>query len=211
MTGNMDDIRKAYEGRLPQPIGKHKFFSVLIPLVTVENRVNLLFEVRSRSMESQPGEVCFPGGNMDKGETPLQCALRETHEEIGVSSDKIRLIGPGDVLYGYANYTLFTYMGVIDYADYEKATLNREEVEEVFLIPLEKFEKYPPEVYRENIFTEIDDNFPYEKIGIDESYQWRVGEWDIPIYDIDGRIIWGLTARITKNMVDFLKSKRYFK
>lgn len=200
----LDDIRKVYRNRQPLPIGKHRYFSVLVPVVEKDGRLHLLFEVRARAMESQPGEICFPGGNVDPGETPADCALRETLEEIGIPPEKVELIGPGDILYGYANYTLYTYMGIISYDDYKQARLAPEEVDEVFLVPLQAFKDHPPQIQKENIYTEISDDFPFEKIGIDENYPWRIGEWEIPIYDVEGRIIWGLTARITENMVRVL-------
>ena len=56
-------------------------------------------------MQSQPGEVCFPGGHVERGENPRDTALRETFEEIGVPIERIEVIGQGDTLYGYANYT----------------------------------------------------------------------------------------------------------
>lgn len=200
----LDDIRNIYKGRQPQPIGRHRYFSVLVPVVEKDGRLHLLFEVRARAMESQPGEICFPGGNVDPGEDPAHCALRETMEEIGIPSERVELIGPGDILYGYANYTLYTFMGIVSYEDYEKARLAPEEVDEIFLVPLEDFKESPPQVQTEKIYTEISEDFPFEKIGIDESYPWRVGQWDIPIYDVQGRIIWGLTARITENMIRVL-------
>lgn len=211
MNLTLETIRNIYKDWETKPIGKHKFFSVLIPFVEKEGRVNLLFEVRAKHMQSQPGEVCFPGGHVEKGENPAETALRETFEEIGIPAEQIELLGQGDTLYGYANYTLFTYMGVIPYEACQKAQLAREEVDEIFLVPVEEFIKHPPEVHSENIFTDIDESFPYDKVGIDKDYQWRVGNWQIPIYDIDGRIIWGLTARITENLMEILQRKNPFK
>lgn len=207
----LDFIRDIYKDWQSKPIGKHKFFSVLVPFVEKDGKVHLLFEVRAKNMQSQPGEICFPGGHVEKGENPADTALRETFEEIGIPETKIELLGQGDTLYGYANYTLFTYMGIISYEAYQKARLAEEEVDEIFLVPLEKFIENPPEVHSENIFTDIDENFPYDKVGIDRDYQWRVGNWQIPIYDIDGRIIWGLTARITENLIEILQRKKSFK
>ena len=201
----LDDIRNVYTGRQPRPIGRHRYFSVLVPVVEKDGQLHLLFEVRARIMESQPGEICFPGGHVEPGEDPGAAALRETMEEIGIPPEKVELIGPGDILYGYANYTLYTYMGIVAYEDVVKGQLAPEEVDEIFLVPLQFFYDNPPQVQREKIYTEISADFPFEKIGIDKSYPWRVGEWEIPIYDAGGRIIWGLTARITANMIRVLE------
>ena len=53
-------------------------FAVLAPLVRVDGETHLLFEVRALHMRRQPGEVCFPGGQIEEGETPLEAAVRET-------------------------------------------------------------------------------------------------------------------------------------
>lgn len=194
-------IEAVFTERKPEPIGKHRFFSVLIPFVERDGELCLLFETRAKTMESQPGEVCFPGGCVEPGEDPKDAALRETFEEIGIEPEKVKLIGPGNILYGYANYTLYTYIGFISWQDYLAAKLSEAEVDEIFLVKLSDFEKNPPKVFSEKVYTDIDRDFPYEKVGIGKDYAWRVGNWEIPIYDIDGRIIWGLTARITENLI----------
>ena len=205
MSYTLDTIRSRYKNWNARPIGRHFFFSVLVPFVEKDGKLHLLFEVRAKNMKSQPGEVCFPGGHVERGENPRDAALRETFEEIGIPAEQIELIGQGDTLYGYANCTLFTYLGIIPYEMYQNAGLAREEVDEIFLMPIEKLMENPPEIHDENVFADIDENFPYEKIGIGKDYQWRVGDWQIPIYDVDGRIIWGLTARITKNILENLR------
>lgn len=47
--------------------------------------LHVLFEVRSSSRSSQPGEICFPGGAVSAGETKQEAVLRETEEELLVS------------------------------------------------------------------------------------------------------------------------------
>jgi coenzyme A diphosphatase NUDT7 len=201
----IDEIIRTYNGHKPEPIGKHRFFSVLVPFVENEQgEVCLMYEVRAHDMVSQPGEICFPGGHMEKGETPLQCALRETEEETGIPAERVRVVSQGDILYGYANYTLYTNIAVIGFRDFQKAKIQEEEVDEVFLVPLSHIAATTPQRFEETVTTEIDRDFPYKKVGIDEDYAWRVGQWVIPIYDVDGRVIWGLTARITEKVLDTL-------
>lgn len=208
MNITIESIKKQYKERVPQPIGKHRFFSVLVPFVEKDGELNLLFEVRSKNLKADPGEICFPGGHVEKGEDPAKCALRETFEEIGIPETAVEMIGQGDTLYGYANYTLYTYIGIIKYEDYRNASLAEEEVEEIFLVPLRRFMETEPEIYSDKTFARIHKDFPYDKVGIDkETYGWRTGNWQIPIYDIDGRIIWGLTARITGALVDTIQNE----
>ena len=205
MELTLEGIRESFAQREPRAIGRHRYFSVLVPLVEKDGEVYLLYEVRSKTMATQPGEVCFPGGHVEEGEDPCQTALRETFEEIGIAEERIELIGPGNILYGYANFTLYTYLGVISYEDYCSAQLSKDEVDEIFLVKLTDLADNPPQVFRETVSAGIDEDFPYEKLGIRRDYPWRAGKWDIPIYEIDGRIIWGLTARITANLIEVLR------
>ena len=111
-------IRQIYTDHTPEPVYRHRYFSVLMPFVEKDGVLHLLFERRSRTMESQPGEICFPGGHVEKGEDPLLCALRETEEETGILATSIEVIGPADTIFGYANYMLYSYAGIISYEDY---------------------------------------------------------------------------------------------
>ena len=53
-------------------------YAVLVPLVEHDGELSVLYEVRAATLRRQPGEVCFPGGRMEPGETPEVSALRET-------------------------------------------------------------------------------------------------------------------------------------
>ena len=66
-------------------------YAVLIPFVTTEEGKALLLEVRSQLVK-QPGEICFPGGRVEAGETPAETAVRETCEELGLKPEDIEVI-----------------------------------------------------------------------------------------------------------------------
>ena len=60
-------------------------YAILVPLAQWEGKLCLLFETRAETLVGhQPGEVCFPGGRRERGERPVETALRETWEEIGI-------------------------------------------------------------------------------------------------------------------------------
>ena len=68
-----------------------KCAAVLVPLVWQDDEWHLLFTRRTDKVESHKGQVSFPGGACDEGETtPEQTALREVEEEIGIQSSDIK-------------------------------------------------------------------------------------------------------------------------
>ena len=103
-----------WTGHVPKPMGNGGSFAVLVPLVRQKTGLSLLFEVRASSLHQQPGEVCFPGGRMEAGETPVQCALRETEEELGLSPEQVRVIGPMDFLVHQSGFLLYTVLAEVN-------------------------------------------------------------------------------------------------
>lgn len=210
---DISDIRTLYGARTPGVIGRHRYYSVLVPFCMAPEEtedgnydLSLIYEVRSGTV-SQPGEICFPGGHMEEGESPEECAVRETCEELGVDQASIEIIGQGDALYGAGNFTLYSYIGVIDFDAYQAAEPDPEEVSETFLLPVRTLLEAEAQHYGETMKPVIEPGFPYEKVGISEDYPWRTPSYDIPVYDIDGRVIWGLTGRITESIAETLRSK----
>lgn len=175
-------------------------FSVLVPFVDTAEGLSLLFERRAFDMASQPGEICFPGGHVEEGESTLDCALRETAEEVGIPRGRIEVLGEGDILYGYANYSLYTYPGYIrDYRP-EQLKLQESEVAEVFTLPFAAFSSQEAKVITQEIRPDVA-GFPYAEVGVSEDYRWYTARWEVPIYHVGPRIVWGMTANIIRNMV----------
>ncbi len=74
--------------------GASKCAAVLIPLLRQDGEWHLLYTRRTDQVESHKGQVSFPGGACDDGETtPEQTALREAQEEIGLDPGGVRLLG----------------------------------------------------------------------------------------------------------------------
>ena len=145
---------------------------------------------------------------MEKGETAEEAALRETAEETGIPVSAIKVIGQGDTLYGYANYTMYTTMGVIPYEAYKNAVIEKAEVEELFLMPLKEFTEDRLSIYTQKIALEICDDFPYENLGITKDYYWRQGPWEVPVYEVRNRLVWGLTGRIVMQLMKVLEEEK---
>ena len=71
-------IQEKLKKRIPRPMEKMAEFAVLIPLINNKGKWELIYELRAMNMKSQPGEVSFPGGRLENGETFQEAAIRET-------------------------------------------------------------------------------------------------------------------------------------
>ena len=72
--------------------GPLKPAAVLVGIIHGENP-GILLTKRTATLTAHAGQVAFPGGRMDAGETPEQAALREAHEEVGLPPDSVELAG----------------------------------------------------------------------------------------------------------------------
>ena len=201
-----DDIRHIFDGKKAGNEEFFKFFSVLVPVVEKEGKLYLLYERRARDMKRQPGEICFPGGELEQDDTTKECALRETWEEIGIPQESIRVVSQLDTIYTYSNFAMYCYLGIVDAKALDHMVLNPGEVEEAFLVELDWLLTHEPEIYWTDVIPEPPEGFPYEKVTGGMPYSWRKGKAPVPVYEeYDGNVIWGLTARITKRFTDVIK------
>lgn len=203
---NISDIEKIFESN---KVGLEDFFnkfSVLLPVVEKDGKLHVLYELRARHMDVQPGEICFPGGKIEPGESPRDCALRETWEEIGIPQDKVRIVTQLDMMVNYSNVAMYAFLGIVEEDALDKLVLNPDEVEEVFLVPLDWLLENEPEIYWTKVAPQPPEDFPYEKVTGGEPYKWRHGKAPVPVYpEFGDKVIWGFTGRITKRFTDMIK------
>ncbi|HIW40125.1 MAG TPA: CoA pyrophosphatase [Candidatus Eubacterium pullicola] len=205
---NIEQIKDKLQNRKLSTVGRHTFFSVLVPFVEIDGEIHILYEIRSQVIPTQPGEVCFPGGAIEPGETAREAAIRETCEEIGIPPRCIEIFAEGDRLITQANFTMYSFMATIPRSAYENVKLNEAEVDQVFTVPLEWFMHNDPEVHIVDLKQFNRADFPFEKAHISPDYKWRSSNAEVPIYNFEDKAIWGLTARITRNMVQILKGEK---
>ena len=201
MLINVRDIEEKLKKRPVGTVDWYKFFSVTIPLIETEEGLSMVFEVRAAGLKTQPGDICFPGGRMEEGETALQCALRELKEETGISPSDLRVLGQFDTLHEFSGHTLYTFAVSLAPQALQKARLNQEEVAELFTVPLKFFRENTAEIYDIDVVSDVSD-FPYDKTGISPDYKWRKGKNLLPLYRYEDKIIWGITARIVKWFIE---------
>ena len=163
-----------------------KCAAVLVPLTYVQDEWHILFTRRTDRVESHKGQVSFPGGACDEGETtPEQTALRETEEEIGMNPADVKVLGRLSRLVTISSFRVSPVVGVIPWPyAFRVAGV---EVARVFTIPL--------------LWLANRNN--YWEFSLRESERSLIA-----YHPYDGELLWGATARMT---VNFLKTLELIK
>ena len=158
-----------------------KCAAVLVPLAFSGGEWHLLFTRRTDRVQSHKGQVSFPGGACDEGETtPEQTALREAEEEIGMQRGDVQVLGQLSQLITISSYRITPVVGVIPFPYAFKVA--GVEVARVFTIPL----------------VWLSDHNNYWEFLLRDSERSL-----ITYHPFDGELLWGATARMT---VTFLKT-----
>ena len=213
MMLKLEKIKDIARNHVPKPVGDWHYYSVLLPLVEKGGELHVLYELRSSSLEVQPGEVSFPGGGIEKGETPYRTAIRETVEELGIHEGAIEIVSELDYLISYGNRKLHCFLGVIEACALDKAEINISEVETFFLVPLAWLMENDPDIYDNRIIQEPAAGLPLEKLGAARAYRWRPRTSAIPVYLWQDPLtsqefaIWGMTAQLTMAFVELLRNE----
>ena len=67
------------------------------------------------------------------------------------------------------------------------------------------FLEHPPQVYGYDMVPDVGEDFPYDRIGFPQGYPWRRGRVEVPLYQWEGRAIWGMTARTVRNLMEGMR------
>lgn len=153
--------------------------AVLVPLFGWPTDPGLVFTERRADMRRHAGEISFPGGRVDDGETLVECALREAQEEIGLNPSAVDVVGalpPTSTV--VTSYRVLPVVGLIP-AGLAHA-LSPREVERVIEIGL----------------GELREGFGMRRL-IRRGVPFRT-----PTYDLDDAFIWGATARMLQTLFE---------
>lgn len=195
MMKELDLLRRRYGGHEPGLLGARSSYAVLCPLLERPDGLDLLFEVRAPELR-QGGEVCFPGGKMEPGETVSACALRETEEELSIPPDSVQLLGKMDFICSQRGFLLHPVLGLVSAEGMARLCPSPAEVAEVFTVPLSFFQQTPPQMHSYDLIPQVPEDFPYASIGIPRTYPWSQGRTEVPVWYYQGHVIWGMTGRI---------------
>ncbi|MDR7075515.1 8-oxo-dGTP pyrophosphatase MutT (NUDIX family) [Neobacillus niacini] len=203
---NLECVQLKLKSHTPTILGSDKFskYAVMIPLIQKDDGIHVLFEVRSLQLRRQPGEICFPGGRIDPQDVDEKCAaIRETIEELGISSENLSEVFPLDFMISPFGMMIYPFVAIIDKP--EKIQPNPAEVGEVFTVPLTYFIENAPDIYHLNFKVEPEEKFPFDLIVGGENYNWRTRAIDEYFYLYEEKAIWGLTAKILSHFIDIMK------
>ncbi len=158
--------------------------AVLVGLVERESGLSVLLTRRADTLRRHTGQVAFPGGRCDPGETPWQTALREANEEIGLDPNLVELVGLSTA-YRTAG-TGYQIMPVVGFVSPDLAlTPNPDEVADIFEAPF-AFLMDPKNLETQERETPAGDR-----------RRFYAATWE-------GQYIWGATAGIIRALYDRL-------
>ena len=153
--------------------------AVLVAVVERDEPTVLLTQ-RTAHLKEHSGQISFPGGKIDQGETPRDAALREAEEEIGLSRDAVEPLGFLDLYMTTLGYRIVPTLGRVTPGF--TLTPNPGEVDTVFEVPL--------------AFLMAEENHKLH------SREWKGMQRTVYAMPYGERQIWGVTAGILRNLYE---------
>lgn len=175
--------------RLPSS-GMKRSAGVLLILLGETSSPRLLLTRRALNLKSHAGEMSLPGGKIDGLETPLEAAIRECHEEIGVESSHLSVVGKITELQTMSSgisMSAFLARGLWDAYSYLKSDV---EVDFIAEIPIS--ELLGPNVYHQEL--------------------WKNGaaQTTMHFFALGDDLVWGATAYIIVQWLKRIYSGYFF-
>ena len=153
--------------------------AVLIPLYPDGGELVAVFTERRADLKKHAGEISFPGGRQDEGESLHETALREAHEEIGLAPADVELAGALPPVGTFVtSYRVFPFVGVIQPGH----TWTPQETEVAQILEL----SLPDLVRGHEMKRLLGKGVPIK----------------LPTYTVDGHLVWGATGRIVQSLLE---------
>jgi 8-oxo-dGTP pyrophosphatase MutT (NUDIX family) len=162
--------------------------AVLVPLFDKDGECHMLFTQRSNKVAYHKGQISFPGGARSEADSGLlDTALRESWEEIGLKPEDAIVVGELDDIPTVTSvFIISPFVAVIPYP--YTFTPNPNEIVDIFDVPVSAL---------------------MDEANFRQEYTISEGEPSSAyVYEYDGRVIWGATARIVKQFLDIIQAAR---
>jgi len=164
------------------PRADERVAAVLVLLIESDAGAEILLTRRSSNLSNHRGEISFPGGRVDAGESIIAAAQRETHEEVGVRPDVMEVHGTLSPLSTFVSRSYIVPV-VATATERPPLVISNDEVERAFWVPLR-------ELVRPDTF----------------SWEWwsvRAADGERPMFffHLDDETVWGATARILHELL----------
>ena len=175
------DLNPGIARAMPQRL---RAASVLVPLVERRDGAAVILTRRTHRLKHHPGQIAFPGGKSEPGDTSaLATALREAEEEIGLAPDDVEVLGTLGPHETVTHFTVTPFVGRVRPAFVARP--DRSEVDEVFEVPV--------------AFVLDPSNLQVHR------RRWAGGWRSYYVIPYGPHYIWGATARMLKSLADRMR------
>ena len=162
--------------------------AVLLALFEEEGETYVVLTRRATTLRSHQGEIALPGGRTDGDETPVETALREAHEEVGIEPTSVTPIGWLSPIVTFASGSaLWPVIGVL--GERPNLVIDPAEVDRAFSVSLK-------DLVADGAFLEERWRRTVRRPGADED-----GYFPIYFFAVPGDVIWGATARVLTELL----------
>lgn len=170
--------------RSPREGSVNRAAAVLAPLFDVEGEAHVILTRRTTSMRAHAGELSFPGGAQDPGETLEDTARREAFEEIALDRGEAEIIGELDHLTTISSSSIIVpYVGALATPPHDLVA-NLTEVDAILEVPLTQL--LDPSIFHEEL--------------------WPIfgGLHPVVFFELGEDLLWGATAAMVRQLLGFL-------
>jgi 8-oxo-dGTP pyrophosphatase MutT (NUDIX family) len=179
LLGRLQRFANALE-QTPPPVGS-RASAVLVPIFDGPSGPEVVLTRRSQVLTSHKGEVSFPGGRVDAGETFIQAAIREAYEEINLEPSHVQVIGEMNSLSTYVSNSHI--VPVLAYLETPPSmTAVNAEVDRVFSVAL-------TELVRDDTYVE-------------EHWGTPPNQHQIHFFHLDDETVWGATGKMLHQLIN---------
>jgi len=174
---------------LARPEGFHQA-AIVVPVTEIEGEPVLILTRRSMKVKTHQGQVAFPGGMLDPGDSGLEAAaLRELEEETGILPGSVQIIGRLSDRLTISDFCVTPFVGYVETLPEGLFSVENDEIARIFYVPLNWLAS------PKNVRIEI---WEHQKF-IHKMHFWKV----------DREVIWGMTGDVIRELIECVAGNRF--